>query len=373
MTQTTGQDVIRLFEEWAPQTLAVEGDRVGLMVGTLEQPVKRIMTALDVTEEVIDEAINEEVDLILAHHPLLFRPLKVIDTHTTQGRIIQKALFHNITIYAAHTNLDIAEGGVNDMLADALSLQHTRVLAPTVETPLVKLVVFVPTTHAEAVRKAIGDAGAGHIGEYSHCSYSLEGTGTFKPSEASNPFIGTVGEQEYVEEQRIETIVTESRISAVIKAMLDAHPYEEAAYDLYPLKQQGKSYGLGRIGELQETITLDALAEKVKQAFEVSTLRMIGDRNKRIKTVAVLGGDGNKYVQKAMHAGADVLITGDIYYHTAIDAIEDGFVLLDPGHNIEKIMKMGTVQHMRERIAKAGYDEVTIFESNVNTDPYQYK
>ncbi|MDQ0205558.1 Nif3-like dinuclear metal center hexameric protein [Alkalicoccobacillus murimartini] len=367
----TGNEIIEIFEKWSPQNLAVEGDRVGLMVGTLEKPVQRVMTALDVTEAVIDEAIAKEIDLLIAHHPLLFRPVKKIDTNTTQGRIIQKALQHELTIYAAHTNLDVAEGGVNDMLSDALSLNEVKVLAPTKDVSLKKLVVFVPETHAEAVCEALGEAGAGHIGAYSHCSYSLQGTGTFRPGDDSDPFIGEVGKQEYVQEARIETVVPETIVQDVLNVMHKVHPYEEVAYDLYSLDQPHQQLGLGRIGTLDQAVTLSTLAEKVKIAFQVDILRLIGDPNKRIQRVAILGGDGNKYVQMAMDKGADVLITGDIYYHTAIDAIEDGFALLDPGHNIEKIMKKGVADYLNKVVKEEGI-EATIIASEVSTDPYQY-
>ncbi|WYP27946.1 Nif3-like dinuclear metal center hexameric protein [Alkalihalobacillus sp. FSL W8-0930] len=367
----TGHEVIRIFEEWSPPSLAVEGDRIGLMVGNLDNQVNRILTALDVTEAVLDEAIKERADFILAHHPLLFRPLKTIDLQTSHGRIIHKALSHGITIYAAHTNLDIARGGVNDMLSDALSLTNLEVLAETYAEELKKLVVYVPRTHADSLREALGEAGAGHIGAYSHCSYSSDGTGSFKPLKESNPYIGQSNVQEYVEETKIETIVRATQLTTVVDAMKKAHPYEEVAYDLYALEQKGETYGLGRIGELSKQMKLSELAEVVKKAFDVPTLRLIGDPNKKVSRVAVLGGDGNKYVQTAMRKGADVFITGDIYYHTAVDAIEDGFSLLDPGHNIEKVMKKGVAQKLNQLLAESGYT-IESMPSEVNTDPYQY-
>ncbi|MFK3937649.1 Nif3-like dinuclear metal center hexameric protein [Alkalihalobacillus sp. NPDC078783] len=367
----TGREVIRIFEEWSPPSLAVEGDRIGLMVGNLDNRVNRILTALDVTEAVLDEAIKQKANFILAHHPLLFRPLNTIDLQTTHGRIIHKALTHGITIYAAHTNLDIARGGVNDLLADALSLTNQAVLAETYTEELKKLVVYVPRTHARSLREALGDAGAGHIGAYSHCSYSSDGTGSFKPLEGSNPYIGNSDVQEIVEETKIETIVRATQLTNVVDAMKQAHPYEEVAYDVYTLKQKGESYGLGRIGELSQQMSLRELAELVKKAFDVPTLRLIGNPDKIVSRVAVLGGDGNKYIQTAMKKGADVFITGDIYYHSAVDAIEDGFSLLDPGHNIEKIMKKGVSKKLNQLLADSGHTIETI-PSEVNTDPYQY-
>lgn len=201
-----GYEIIQLFERFAPKHLAMEGDPIGLQIGTLNKPIHTVMIALDVLEEVVDEAIEKNVDLIIAHHPPLYRPLKQIVTDQAQGRIVEKCMKHDITVYAAHTNLDIAQGGVNDWLAEALGLQEVDVLVPTYEEALKKLVVYVPETHAAAVREAIGSAGAGHIGNYSHCTFNSRGIGTFLPQEGANPFIGEKGTLEQVEEVRIETI-----------------------------------------------------------------------------------------------------------------------------------------------------------------------
>lgn len=366
-----GQNVIQSFESWSPKSLAVEGDKIGLMIGTLDKPVKKVMIALDVLEEVIDEAVEKEVDLIIAHHPLIFKPLKHINTKTGQGPIIEKCIKHDIAVYAAHTNLDVAKGGVNDMMAEALGLIDTKVLVPTMEDKLKKLVAFVPEDHLETVRHALGDAGAGHIGEYSHCSFTSEGTGAFMPGDEADPYIGEQGKMEFVSEKRIETILAESQVKKVVNALIKAHPYEEPAYDLYPSDMEGEVLGLGRIGSLENEMTLGDFASHVKDAFDVNTVRAVGEKDSKVKKVAILGGDGNKYWSHAKRMGADVYVTGDLYYHVAHDAMMSGLKMIDPGHNVEKVMKVGVQKRLKEQMQKKGY-EVEVLASEVNTDPFTF-
>jgi dinuclear metal center YbgI/SA1388 family protein len=365
-----GHEIIQLFEQFSPKSLAMEGDKIGLQVGRLNKKVDRVMIALDVLEDVIDEAIEKNVQLIIAHHPIIFRPLKNVLTDTTQGRMVEKLLKHDIAVYAAHTNLDVAKGGVNDLLAAALELQEPEVLVPTFDTKLKKLVVFVPASHAEEIRNVLGKAGAGFIGNYSHCTFSTNGTGRFLPGENTNPFVGQPGQLEEVDEIRIETIVPEPLLKKAITAMVKAHPYEEVAYDVYPTENKGEVLGLGRIGKVSE-MTLGEFAEKVKTALDVEQVRVVGDLASKVRKVAVLGGDGNKYFMNAKFKGADVYVTGDIYYHTAHDAMMQGLNMIDPGHNVEKVMKKGLTAALQKMCREEGY-EVEIFPSEVNTDPFQF-
>jgi dinuclear metal center YbgI/SA1388 family protein len=370
MKKANGHEIIQLFEQFSPKGLAMEDDKIGLQIGRLNKKVDKIMIALDVLEEVIDEAIERDVKLIIAHHPPIFRPLKNVLTDTVQGRMIEKLLKHDIAVYAAHTNLDVAKGGVNDLLAGALGLENPEVLVPTYETKLKKLVVFTPSSHAEDIRKVLGNTGAGYIGHYSHCSFSADGTGRFLPGENTTPHIGQQGVLESVDEVKIETIVPEQLLKKVVTAMVKAHPYEEVAYDIYPVENKGEVLGLGRIGTVKE-MTLGEFAERVKEALEVDRVRVVGDLSSRVRKVAVLGGDGNKYFMSAKFKGADVYITGDIYYHTAHDAMMQGLNMIDPGHNVEKIMKKGLTATLSKMCKESGY-EVEIFPSEVNTDPFQY-
>lgn len=369
MKTPNGHEIIQLFEQFAPKRLAMEGDKIGLQIGRLNKKIKRVMIALDVLENVIDEAIEKNVELIIAHHPPIFRPLKSINMDTVQGRVIEKLIKHDITVYAAHTNLDVTKGGVNDLLAAALGIENAEVLVPTLNEKLVKLVVFVPASHAEDIRAVLGSTGAGFIGNYSDCSFSTTGTGRFLPLEHTNPYIGETGQLEEVDEVRIETIVPESSLNKVVSAMLKVHPYEEVAYDVYPLENKGEVLGLGRIGTINE-MTLLEFAEVVKTALEVESVRVVGDLQSKVKKVAVLGGDGNKYYTHAKFKGADVYVTGDIYYHTAHDAMMEGLKMIDPGHNVEKIMKKGLTQVLQRMCQEAKY-EVEIFPSEINTNPFQ--
>jgi dinuclear metal center YbgI/SA1388 family protein len=371
MKIANGHEIIQLFEQFSPKSLAMEGDKIGLQIGRLNKKIDRVMVALDVLEEVIDEAIEKNVQLIIAHHPPIFRPLKNVLTDTVQGRMIEKLIKHDIAVYAAHTNLDVAIGGVNDLLAEALGLEKTEVLVPTYETKLKKIVVYVPAVDADNIRQVVGNAGAGSIGNYSNCSFSTEGKGRFLPGENTNPHIGQRGQLEEVDEVRIETIVPEHLLKKVITAMIKAHPYEEVAYDVYPVENKGEVLGLGRIGMVKK-MTLAEFAEKVKNAFEVDKVRVVGDPTSIVKKVAVLGGDGNKYFNHAKFKGADVYVTGDIYYHTAHDAMMQGLNMIDPGHNVEKVMKKGVTDILKKLCLDSGY-EVEIFPSELNTDPFQFR
>jgi dinuclear metal center YbgI/SA1388 family protein len=366
-----GYEVIQLFEQFAPKHLAMEGDKIGLQIGTLNKPIQAVMIALDVLEEVVDEAIDKQVDLIIAHHPPIYRPLKNIITDQAQGRIFEKCIKHDIAVYAAHTNLDIANGGVNDWLAEALGLENVEVLIPTYEDALKKLVVYVPESHAEMVREAIGNAGAGHIGNYSHCTFNSRGIGTFLPQDGANPYIGKKGVLEQVEEVRIETIFPASLQKKVITAMLKTHPYEEVAYDVYPLENKGETFGLGRIGKLNKEMTLQQFAEHVKKSLEVQAVRVVGNLNDIVKKVAVIGGDGNKYISQAKFSGADVYVTGDLYYHVAHDAMIIGLNVVDPGHNVEKVMKKGVANYLNKEFAKHKF-HTKVYVSEVNTDPFTF-
>lgn len=366
-----GHELIQAFETFAPKRLAMEGDRIGLQLGSLNKPIKKVMVTLDVLEEVVDEAIAQSVDLIIAHHPVIFHPLKQIRTDQSSGRIVEKCIKHDIAVYAAHTNLDVAKGGVNDLMALALGLQQTEVLVPTNETKLLKFVVFVPLEHAKIVREAITKAGAGHIGNYSHCTFNTPGTGTFLPLDGTDPFIGKQGTLESVEEVKVETIIPEHLVRKVISAMLKAHPYEEPAYDLYPTENKGETLGLGRIGYLPEEMSLQGFAEHVKQAFAVEGVRVVGPLDRKIKKVALLGGDGNKYLSHAKMSGADVYVTGDIYYHVAHEALQEGLTMVDPGHNVEKVMKYGVQRFLQDYLKEKRY-QTEVLVSKVNTDPFTF-
>lgn len=366
-----GQTVIQYMEQIAPKHYAVPDDRIGLQLGTLRKEIRNVLIALDVTEEVVEEAIEREVDLIIAHHAIIFRPVKQLNTDTPMGKLYEKLIKNDIAVYIAHTNLDVAEGGVNDLMAEALGIRDGVCLEEIHTDQLFKLVVFVPEEHHERVLQAVLDAGAGWIGNYSHCSFNSNGFGTFKPQEGTDPFIGSQGRLERVPEVRVETIVPNSLRKQVVQAMLKAHPYEEVAYDLYPVDLKGRSFGLGRVGKLEEPVTLQQMIERVKEKFDVPVVRAVGDLRREIRKAAVLGGSGARYVKHALFHGADVLVTGDIDYHTAHDALADGIALIDPGHNIEKIVKPAVAEMLQRKLEKDKY-ETKVFASRIHTEPFRF-
>lgn len=367
-----GETIIQLMERLAPKHYAVEGDKIGLQVGTVAREVKRVLVALDVNPAVVEEAGRLGAELIIAHHAVIYRPLAHLRTDTPAGALAASLLRNDIAVYISHTNLDTTEGGMNDWMAEALGLKGRDVLEEVHTDKLFKLVVFVPESHQEKVRAALFGAGAGWIGNYSHCSFNTEGTGTFFPREGTQPYIGQQGKFESAAEIRIETVVPQSVRKAVISAMLKAHPYEEVAYDLYPMDLKGRSFGLGRVGLLTEPETLDQFAERVKRAFDVPFVRIVGDGSRPIRKVAVLGGSGAKYIRHATFAGADVLVTGDIDYHSAQDAEAAGLAIVDPGHNAEKIMKPKTAQWLQEQLKSKGY-ATEVFASQVDTEPFKLR
>lgn len=367
-----GEMIVQTLERLAPKHYAIPDDKIGLQIGTAAKEVSRVLVALDVTPEVVDEAIAFGAEMIIAHHAVIYRPLAHLRTDTPAGALAAKLLQHNIAVYIAHTNLDTAEGGINDWMAEALGIKVKGVLEEVHTDQLLKLVVFVPETHQDAVRSAILAAGAGWIGNYSHCSFNLSGVGTFMPREGSEPFIGQEGKLERVPEIRIETVLPQSLRKSVVSAMLKAHPYEEVAYDLYPMDLKGRSFGLGRVGTLPEVESLDQFAERVKRAFDVPFVRVVGEGSKPVRKVAVLGGSGGRYIRHATFAGADVLVTGDIDYHTAQDAQAAGLAIIDPGHNAEKIMKPKTAEWLAEQL-KAKGSKTEVFASTVDTEVFRLR
>lgn len=360
------------MERLAPKHYAVPDDKIGLQVGSAAREIKRVLIALDVNQAVVQEAASLGAELIIAHHAVIYRPLAHLRTDTPAGALAAELLRREIAVYISHTNLDTAEGGMNDWMAEALELDGRGVLEEIHTDKLFKLVVFVPETHHEAVRNAMFAAGAGWIGNYSHCSFNIEGTGTFLPREGTDPFIGKPGKMEQAAEIRIETVVQDSARKLVISAMLKAHPYEEVAYDLYSMDLRGRSFGLGRVGKLPAAETLEQFAERVKKAFDVPFVRMVGDAGRLVRKVAVLGGSGSRYIRHALFAGADVLVTGDIDYHSAQDAEAAGLAIIDPGHNAEKMMKPKLAEWLTEQLKAKGY-ATEVFASQINTEPFQLR
>ncbi|ANK59589.1 Nif3-like dinuclear metal center hexameric protein [Loigolactobacillus backii] len=367
------QDFINRFERFAPQYLAEPGDPTGMQLGSTKQPIHRVMVTLDVRPEVVQEAIEQRVDFIFAHHPVVFHPVQNLITDNPQNAMYAELLAHHIAVYAAHTNLDSANGGMNDWLAERLHLQQVSLLQPSYQRKMKKLAVFVPQKQATILRQALVQAGAGQIGNYHGASYSLAGTGRFTPEQGAQPAIGHVGQEETVAEEKIEVIFPETLTQQVLAAMYRVHPYEEPAYDLYTLDNPGEQFGIGRIGELAQPMTVQAYAQQVRQAFDLTGLRLVTpDPAKLIKRVAVIGGDGGKFYPAVLKQQADVFVTGDVYYHTAHDMLAAGLSVIDPGHHIESIVKEKAVPLFQGWAKEEKWADVSFFASKLNTDPFRF-
>ncbi|MDR3591481.1 MAG: Nif3-like dinuclear metal center hexameric protein [Negativicutes bacterium] len=369
MSVTCGK-IIDAVERLAPRHLAESWDNVGLLVGSPEQAITKILVTLDVTPELAAQAGRDGVNMIVAHHPLIFQALKSIRTDLPLGRTLAGLLKADIAVLAVHTNLDAAAGGVSAVLASRLGLTDCRPLAGQGEK-LVKLVVFVPESHAEQVRAAITAAGAGHIGNYSHCTFQTAGTGTFLPLAGTNPFSGQQGKLEYAAEFRLETILPEAVSEPVISAMLQAHPYEEVAYDLYSLNNQIVTAGLGRVGEFSEPLRLGELIGRVKAGLQLESVRFVGDADRFVKVAAVCGGAGGSLIGPAAAAGADVLVTGDVKYHEALEAHQLGLAVIDAGHfATERPAVDALVAYLKDCAATSGW-AVTVDADTVSRDIFR--
>ncbi|NLM58412.1 MAG: Nif3-like dinuclear metal center hexameric protein [Clostridium sp.] len=361
-------DIIRYMEELAPANLAEDYDNVGLLIGNRGSKVNRILVCLDVSSKVVDEAVEKNVDLIVSHHPVIFKGIKRINEDDAKGSIIYKLIKNNIGVYSAHTNLDVAHGGVNNYLSSLLGLTEIRNLVGYKSEKLFKIVVFVPVESVDSVRDSMSRAGAGWIGNYSDCSFMTKGVGTFMPLEGTNPYIGTRGKLEKVDEYRLETVVSKDNLQRVIEAMIHAHPYEEVAYDIYPLEINGREYGMGNVGVLDKSITLESFINLVKERLNIKNVRLIGSTEKEIKKVAVFCGSFDNRVAWAAKLQADVLVTGDVKYHDAMDMTEMGMCVIDAGHfNTERIIVPRLVQLLSDR-----FSDIEVMGNDVEEDPFKY-
>jgi dinuclear metal center YbgI/SA1388 family protein len=302
----------------------------------------------------------------------MMKPPRSIDIRQPQGELISYLIRNNITVYAAHTNLDAANSGVSSALASKLGLIDPAVLHQTGILRFYKLVVFVPVGHEDNVRDAVMEAGAGWIGNYSHCSFMTRGLGTYKPLAGSNPYYGRAGEMEQVEEIKLETIVPAAVLKKAVAAMIDAHPYEEVAYDILPLANRGAVNGHGRVGELAAPMSLKQFAGMVKTALGLSTIRLGGTPDCIIKKVAVCGGSGADLWLDAFNAGADIIVTGDVKYHTAQDMTAAGMNFIDAGHYGTECVVLPVLHRLLTDMCAETNIDVELLLSKTNTDPFTY-
>jgi dinuclear metal center YbgI/SA1388 family protein len=324
------QEIITDLESVAPPVLQESYDNAGLLTGNSTWECTGIITALDATEAVVQEAIEKKCNLIVAHHPIIFGGLRKITGKNYVEQTVITAIKNDIAIYAIHTNLDNVLHGVNAAIADKLRLVNRRILQPKNDT-LKKLFTFVPVEFAENVRSAIFNAGGGHISNYSECSFNSAGQGTFKPGEGTNPFTGKAGIRHTEDEIKMEMIFPAWKEQAILAAMTDAHPYEEVAYDIISLDNKNQGVGSGLLGELPEPVSETALLELLKQKFNLSVIRHTPFLGKPVKKIALCGGAGSFLTGSAVAAGADFYITGDVKYHEFFDA-NNRLVIADIGH-----------------------------------------
>lgn len=332
----TVKDLHAALEAWAPSATAQSWDTVGLLVGRMDRPIKRVVVALDLVPAVIEEAIEKEADCVLTHHPLFFKPLKRLTDDSLESSMALRLAEAGIALYTAHTNLDAARDGVSFELARRLGIRKPEFLS-SLDDAVVKVAVFCPVDQADAVRDAMFAAGGGHIGGYAECSFTTAGAGTFRPGDNTNPFIGrTAGPRETVSEVRIEMEVPRWHLADVLTAMKQAHPYEEVAHDVIPVQQSYREAGLGAVGTLDAPMTLGDFLDVTAKALDNPALRFVGDPASMVRTVAVCGGSGSDFMGVAMKAGADVYVTADVTYHRYFNVLtKDGtprMALINAGH-----------------------------------------
>jgi dinuclear metal center YbgI/SA1388 family protein len=356
-------DVKRVMDEWAPPAWAETWDRVGLQAGRPDQEVAGVAVCLSVTPEVVADARAAGVNMIVAHHPLIWDPIRALRTDDPQVRLCLDIAAGGMACLAAHTNLDVAPDGVNDALAKALGLEKTRPLFAADGARRVKLVVFVPGSHLAQLRGAVSAAGAGVIGAYTHCSFSAAGVGTFLPGAGAQPFCGEAGKVNEEAEQRFETLVPKPRLGAVLRAMFDAHPYEEVSYDVIPLENADPSVGLGRVGELPEAMDGKVFVEHVGECLSPVSLRTVSCANGIVvRRVAVLGGSGGDQIAR-MPPDVDAYVTGDVKYHDALAARARNLLVVDAGHQGTEIPVLHTIAR-RLRAALEGLPVAVIGEAD---------
>lgn len=361
------KDIIAAIEEAAASIYQESYDNSGLQVGDPDDEVRGVLISLDVTEAVLQEAIDRGCNMIVAHHPLIFSGIKRLSGRNYVERVVIKAIRNNISIYAAHTNLDNMSHGVNAKIAEKLGLIDIKILAPMKDT-LRKLYTYVPTGAAEAVKDALFAAGAGQIAEYSECSFGVSGTGTFRPSANANPIIGQPGgAREEVNELKIEVIVPKHRESQILQALFKAHPYEEVAYEMIALLNNNQEIGAGMVGLLSEPMEEKDFLNLLKQEMGADCIRYTALRGKKVNKVALCGGSGSFLLRDAIAAGADFFVTADFKYHQFFDA-EGRIVIADIGH-YESEQFTGEIF---KAILNKKFPNFATLLSNLSTNPVKY-
>ena len=357
------EELLAAIEVFAAPELQEEYDNAGLITGNSNNECKGVLCSLDVTPAIIKEALENNCNLIIAHHPILFRGLKRLNGKNYVEQVIIEAIKNNIAIYAAHTNLDNVVLGVNGMIANKLGLTNVAILQPK-QKILRRLITFAPVDKAEEVRKAVFEAGAGHIGKYSECSFNSEGMGTFKAEQGADPYVGEIGKRQDEKETKIEIVYPAYLETQVIKALISNHPYEEVAYDIFTMENVHYGIGSGVIGELKQEMSENDFLKRIQETFQCEVIKHTGLRSKPVKKVAVCGGAGSFLIKKALQSGADFYITSDVKYHEFFDA-EGKMVLADIGHYESE---QYTVDLLYGLLAKK-FPTFAVLKTKVNTNP----
>jgi dinuclear metal center YbgI/SA1388 family protein len=363
---TTIAMVTDALDQFAPPALAADWDNVGLLLGDRTAEVRAIMTCLTVTPDTAAEAVEAGVQLIVTHHPVLFRAVKRLTTATPEGRMLLSLIRAGVAVYSPHTAFDNTAGGINDMLARRLGLADVVPLLRRPGPRACKVVVFVPDADLARVSDALFAAGAGHIGQYRECSFRLAGTGTFFGSDATNPTVGRPGRREEVSEWRLEVICPEARVADAVAALRRAHSYEEPAYDVYPLQPDPSSTGEGRLGRLPQAIPLAHAARAVKDALQARQVQFVGDPGRSVERLAVVCGAGGAFVHDAARAGADVLLTGEMRFHDSLAAQAEGLAVVLSGHYASE--RFG-VEALAERL-QTQWPDLKVWASRSESDPH---
>ena len=360
------KDITNYLESFAPLSLQESYDNSGLITGNPNDDVTNVLITLDTIEEIIDEAINKNANLIISHHPIVFKGLKSLTGKNYVELTVIKAIKNDIAIYAAHTNFDNINLGVNRKICKKIGLINCRILSPSNEL-LRKIVTFVPKSHVEKVRQAIFDAGAGQIGNYDYCSYNTEGTGTYRAGKNTNPFKGEKNKLHFEKEIRIETIFPAYLQNKIINKLIETHPYEEVAYDIYKLENNFENVGAGMFGELENAENELVFLKKIKKIFKTEVIKHTKLLGKSIKKVAICGGAGSFLAKNAISANADIFISGDFKYHEFFDA-ENKIIFADIGH-------FESEQYTKElfyEILTKKFNTFACYLSEINTNPIKY-
>jgi len=356
-------DILRVLEKFAPPVLQEDYDNSGLLIGKASNEIHKALVSVDLTEEVLNEAISKSANLIISHHPIIFGSLKRLNASNYVERIVEKAIKNDISIYALHTNFDNTIKGTNSYIANKLGLNNLKVIKPT-KNILKKLAVFCPISEAEKVREAIFKAGAGHIGDYDSCSFNIKGQGSFRAGENSNPHVGKIGKLHFEDEVKIESIFPDFLKAKIISKMIDAHPYEEVAYDIYPLENSYDKIGSGIIGELINEVEEEEFLKKIKKITNSKCIKHTNLIGNPIKKVALCGGSGAFLIKNAKALSADIYITGDLKYHDFFEA-DNKMIIADVGHyESEQFTKDLIISIIKENFSK-----FAVLKSEINTNP----